>query len=132
MTFQRALNCTTRLLAFLFDLERDVSPCLKCYYIRDFTPKSGCCISQLWQCYAGNKLWCGPAGYAEGQEEIERVEAGRARLLTMSELLEHLQQRAQIAADQLAQDTNAQVLNFHCLDLLCEDSIKRSPAFIIQ
>ena len=50
------------------------------------------------------------AGYEDGQEEKERQEkeAGRARLLTIPELLDHMGERAEAAASALAKDTKAQ------------------------
>lgn len=50
------------------------------------------------------------AGYEDGQEEKEKQEkeAGRARLLTIPELLDHMGERAKAAASELAKDTKAQ------------------------
>ncbi|KAK9862042.1 hypothetical protein WJX84_003960 [Apatococcus fuscideae] len=50
-------------------------------------------------------------GYEDGQEEKEKQEAGRARLVTIPELLDHLQEHAEAAATELAKDSKAQVMH---------------------
>ena len=77
-----------------------------------------CLAAQLWSNVFGTCLFRSSSclsrllavvGYEDGQEEKEKQEAGRARLVTIPELLDHLQEHAQAAATDLAKDTNAQV-----------------------
>ena len=83
-------------------------PCgaLNCLALQLCNNFSGTCLLRSPCCLTG---LLAVVGYEDGQEDKEKREAGRARLVTIPELLDHLQEHAQAAAAELGKDINAQV-----------------------